>query len=147
MLLFPKEIYDFQNLLYLERLLTDEEEQEVISFCLSMQKRGYGLTRTDFLLKSTEILQRPNREKKYNKGIPDHNWWLNFKKRHPEVTHHVQHRSYWKAHGVPLLSESKDPAQDEAKVTGGRSTEIQWNPFLEATLTRGHPLWKGPMTM
>ena len=24
---------------------------------------------------------------------------------------------------------------------------IQWNPFWEATLMRGHPLWKGHLTM
>ena len=24
---------------------------------------------------------------------------------------------------------------------------LQWNPFREATLMRGHPLWKGHLTM
>ena len=64
-----------------QKYLTDNEEEELVTFLVGCSDVGYPRTRKDILCLVQNVM-----EEKGKKLIPTSGWWEGFKSRHPELT-------------------------------------------------------------
>ena len=68
-------------------VLTSVEEDALVSYLFYMAKRGFPLTKRMVKAYAWAIAKRSGGDKRFNDQLgPREHWWVNFKKRHPEVT-------------------------------------------------------------
>ncbi|KAH9292343.1 hypothetical protein KI387_042469 [Taxus chinensis] len=65
-------------------VLTENEEQEIVTWCKDMAELGHGLEVIHLKAYVAHICQsRPN---PFNDGLPGKSWWYGFRRRHPDLT-------------------------------------------------------------
>ena len=66
-------------------VLTKEEEDRFVKYCLGMSKMGFGLTRGRLVCLVQRFLQYDGRENPFTEDRPGKSWWKGFLNRHPEL--------------------------------------------------------------
>lgn len=74
-----------------ERILNDEEENDLKNFLLRMQNSGHPLTPAQLKMKVAQLTQ--TRATPFVDGIPGKSWLKRFRRRHPDLEHLVQWKS------------------------------------------------------
>ena len=68
-------------------VLTPEQEEALVSYLFYMADHGYPLTRTMVKAYGWAIAKRSGNGDRFNQEFgPGEHWWINFRKRHPNVT-------------------------------------------------------------
>ena len=68
------------------KVLTDEEECELVGYCLNLQKLGFGLTRNSVNYSVMQIAQIAGRDHPFADGEPGQAWWTRFFSDHPSIS-------------------------------------------------------------
>ncbi|CAG8783178.1 12753_t:CDS:2 [Cetraspora pellucida] len=71
------------------KVLTDHEEEQLVGYCLNMQRLGFGLSRSGVNHCVMEIVGRDGRPHPFNENGPGQAWWKRFLKDHSELSFHV----------------------------------------------------------
>ena len=69
-------------------ILTAEEEEEVVGYCLNMQKLGFGLTKAAVNTMIMKIVQEQHRSHPFKDG-PGRAWWERFMRDHQQLSFRV----------------------------------------------------------
>jgi DDE superfamily endonuclease len=69
-------------------ILTANEENELVGYCLNMQKMGFGLTKAAVNTMIMQILAANNRTHPFKNG-PGYKWWKRFMCDHPQLSFRV----------------------------------------------------------
>jgi hypothetical protein len=69
-------------------ILTSEEENELVGYCLNMQKIGFGLTKNAVNTMVMQIVSSQHRKHPF-KDRPGKKWWQRFMRDHPELSFRV----------------------------------------------------------
>jgi hypothetical protein len=67
-------------------VLTSEEEDELVGYCLNMQQLGFGLTKASVNYTVLEMLRLGGREHPFQEGGPGQAWWKRFLRDHPKLS-------------------------------------------------------------
>ena len=67
-------------------ILTNHEEKQLASYCINMQKLGFGLTRSGVNYCVMEIMQSNKRIHTFNENGPGKDWWARFMRDHSELS-------------------------------------------------------------
>ena len=68
-------------------VLTAHEEEALVSYLLYMAQHGFPLTRTMIKAFAWAIAKRSGNGHRFNDQLgPGEHWWINFKKRHPDLS-------------------------------------------------------------
>ena len=68
-------------------ILTAEEEDALVSYLIYMAQHGFPLTRTMTKAFAWGIAKRSGNDNRFNPECgPGEHWWVNFQKRHPQLT-------------------------------------------------------------
>jgi DDE superfamily endonuclease len=70
-------------------ILTYEEEQEIVGYCLNMQKLGFGLTKAAVNFTIMQLLRTQGRDHPFSDGGPGQAWWARFLRDHPELSFRI----------------------------------------------------------
>ena len=60
------------------KVLSEEEERELVGYCLNLQKLGFGLTRKSVNYSVMQILELAGRDHPLAAGGPGDAWWARF---------------------------------------------------------------------
>ncbi|CAG8642985.1 2446_t:CDS:1, partial [Cetraspora pellucida] len=71
------------------KVLTDHEEQQLVGYCLNMQKLGFGLARSRVNQCIINIVHQSNRSHPFKESGPGQSWWERFMKNHLELSFHI----------------------------------------------------------
>ena len=69
-----------------QAVLTKEEEDALVSYLLYMAERGFPLTPKMCMAFAWAIAIRAGKKKLFSDTGPTMHWWINFRKRHPQLT-------------------------------------------------------------
>lgn len=67
-------------------VLTSHEENQLVGYCINMQKLGFGLTKSGVNHCVLEILRLNKRVHPFGKNGPGQDWWECFLRDHPELS-------------------------------------------------------------
>ena len=67
-------------------VLTDDEEEQLASYCIKMADMGFGLSRDDVMLTAFRIAESSGRKHPFQKGAAGRAWFDGFRSRHPCLT-------------------------------------------------------------
>ena len=71
------------------KILTNHEEEQLVGYCLNMQKLGFGLTRSGINQCVMDIVRQDGRSNLFNENGPGQKWWKRFMNDHPELSFRV----------------------------------------------------------
>ena len=69
-----------------ETLMSEKHEDDLVQYIFAFEARGFPLTKSDILDITFQFCQRLGIEVKFRNGKASQDWWLGFRKRHPQVT-------------------------------------------------------------
>ena len=67
-------------------VLTEHEEDELVSYCVNMADMGFGLSRSDVMVVAFEIAEASGRKHPFTDGAAGRAWYDGFRPRHPQLT-------------------------------------------------------------
>lgn len=70
-------------------VLTENEEKQLVGYCMNMQKLGFGLTRSGVTSCVLEIMRQNKRPHPFGEGGPGKSWWTRFMRDHPDLSFRV----------------------------------------------------------
>jgi hypothetical protein len=71
------------------KYLTDHEEQQLVGYCMNMQRLGFGLTKSGVNYCVLEIFRQNKRFHPFNKSGPSRSWWTRFMKEYSNLSFRV----------------------------------------------------------
>ncbi|CAG8779265.1 3152_t:CDS:2, partial [Cetraspora pellucida] len=71
------------------KILTNYEEEQLVGYCLNMQKLGFGLTKSGVNQCVMDIIHQDRRPYPFDENGPGQKWWQRFMKDHLELSFHV----------------------------------------------------------
>ncbi|CAG8812453.1 15979_t:CDS:1, partial [Cetraspora pellucida] len=71
------------------KVLTDHKEQQLVGYCLNMQRLGFGLARLGVNQYVMDIVHQSNRSHPFKESGPGQSWWEQFMKNHLELSFHI----------------------------------------------------------
>lgn len=69
-----------------QRVFNDVQENELLEYVFQVDDLFYGLTKTEFLKLAYQYAEKNNIVHPFKDGIAGNDWYLGFKKRHPNLT-------------------------------------------------------------
>jgi len=70
-------------------VLTKHEEEQLVGYCINMQKLGFGLTKSGVNHCVMEIMQQNKRQHPFGETGPGQSWWSRFMRDHPDLSFRV----------------------------------------------------------
>ncbi|CAG8801565.1 20005_t:CDS:2, partial [Cetraspora pellucida] len=71
------------------KILTDHEEEQLVSYCLAMQRLGFGLTKSGVNQYVMDIVRRNRRPYPFGENGLGQKWWKCFMNDHPELSFRI----------------------------------------------------------
>ena len=71
------------------KVLTDYEEEQLVGYCLNMQRLGFGLSRSGVNYCVMEMVNRDGHAHSFGENGPGQSWWQQFLRDHPELSFRV----------------------------------------------------------
>jgi hypothetical protein len=67
-------------------ILTKEEEEQLVGYCLNMQRLGFGLTKSSINYTVLEMIHHTSRKYPFTDSGPGQAWWKRFLHDHPNIS-------------------------------------------------------------
>jgi hypothetical protein len=71
------------------KVLTDYKEEQLVGYCLNMQRLGFGLTRSGVNQCVMDIIRQNNQPHPFRECGPGQSWWERFMRDHSELSFRV----------------------------------------------------------
>ncbi|CAG8815547.1 13679_t:CDS:1, partial [Racocetra fulgida] len=71
------------------KILTDHKKEQLVGYCLNMQRLGFGLTKSGVNQCVMDIIRRDRRSYPFSKNRLGQKWWKRFMNDHPELSFRI----------------------------------------------------------